>query len=385
MKLWRRLVFVPFNFCAFASVAACGFSQAVNDASKTRSEGIRAFAASVVEPESVAQDGPAAAPYVSPMSRYQALLRESVGRSHDARRRGQRPDRSQSLSMAVFGDSLGAATFAGTVMGQPLKIGDVWRVLRAISLQYVFPQDDAKYLERIKNVVGYERFNGFSGSEPWSHRQRIAEGVHFEVPAFNYAIPGARTDHLRAQVAAFSRDFSYSANAPAYIAVSVGGNDFCDAFPVEKAVQSLYESIRDIRAVLPQSLILISGIPDVVSVFDDYSRVAFEVGGFSMTCRARAELFPMCARELDLVSGDPERVATAKQDLLRYQGSFAELARRLEEDFPQEGPVRYAPLPQLSEEDGLLAADCFHPGVAGHQRIASATWRAVADAFRLER
>ena len=319
-----------------------------------------------------------------PMVRFRSLWRNNVSRSAWALHRGSGPA-DTALTMAVFGDSLAAATFAGTTIGDHLKPGDTWRVLRAISMQYLFPHDDlSRYLERVKRVVGYETFNGFSGSEPWSHRQRISSQTGVRVSGFNYAVPGARTEHLDSQVAVFTRDFGYSPMAPAYVAMSVGGNDFCDNFPVDRAVEALYRSIREIRAVLPQSLILISGIPDVVSVFDDYDRVAFKLPGYALTCRERARIFPMCAREADLLSGDEASIASAKQDLLRYQKAFAELARRLEANFPLEGPVRYAPLPRLSDEDGLLAADCFHPGVDGHHAIADATWNSVAEAFNLE-
>jgi hypothetical protein len=93
----------------------------------------------------------------------------------------------------------------------------------------------------------------------------------------------------------------------------------------------------------------------------------------------------MCARENDLILGDEKVTAQAKQDLLRYQRGFEELAQRIEKSFPDEGPVRYAPLPNLWDEDELLAADCFHPGVAGHHSIADATWQAVNEVFQLEK
>jgi hypothetical protein len=92
----------------------------------------------------------------------------------------------------------------------------------------------------------------------------------------------------------------------------------------------------------------------------------------------------MCARELELISGDESRVAAAKQDLIKYQNGFREIAARIESQFPEEGPVRYAPLPPITGQDGLIAADCFHPGVVGHQTIATTTWGAVSGVFNLQ-
>jgi lysophospholipase L1-like esterase len=301
--------------------------------------------------------------------------------------RAPRKDRADqgAFSMVVFGDSLGASTFAGTSIGQQLRGQDVWRLLRAMSLQYFVPVDDDRYLSRVKNIVAYEDFNAFSGSQEWSHRSRLDRLIPGGVRHHNYAIPGARTDGLEQQIDRFSRDFEYSPFAPAYIAISIGGNDFCDSFSLEAALNKLYTSIRRLREVLPQSLVLISGIPDVVGIFRSYDRVAFKFANREMTCKQRVQLFPMCARENDLILGDDNVTAQAKQDLLRYQRGFEELAQRIEKSFPDEGPVRYAPLPDLWDEDELLAADCFHPGVAGHHSIADATWQAVNEVFQLEK
>jgi hypothetical protein len=257
--------------------------------------------------------------------------------------------------------------------------------LRAMSLQYFLPVDGDRYLSRVKNIVAYEDFNAFSGSQQWSHRSRLDRLIPGVVRHHNYAIPGARTDGLEQQIDRFSRDYEYSPFAPAYIAISIGGNDFCDSFSLESAINKLYTSIRRLRDVLPQSLVVISGIPDVVGIFRNYDRVAFKFANREFTCKQRVQLFPMCARENDLIIGDEKVTAQAKQDLLRYQRGFAELAQRIESSFPDEGPVRYAPLPNLWDEDELLAADCFHPGVAGHHRIADATWQAVNEVFQLEK
>lgn len=288
------------------------------------------------------------------------------------------------FSMVVFGDSLGASTFAGTSIGQQLRGQDIWRLLRAMSLQYFVPIDDDRYLNRVKNIVAYEDFNAFSGSQEWSHRSRLGRHIPGGIQHHNYAVPGARTDGLEQQIDRFSRDYEYSPFAPAYIAISIGGNDFCDSYSLEAAVNKLYTSIRRLREVLPQSFVLISGIPDVVGIFRNYDRVGFRLANREFTCKQRVQLFPMCARESDLVSGDEKVIGQAKQDLLRYQRSFSELATRIDESFPDEGRVRYAPLPNLWDEEDLLAADCFHPGIAGHRSIADATWTAVNDVFQLE-
>jgi lysophospholipase L1-like esterase len=322
-----------------------------------------------------------------PMARFQNFVQNSLNPTpltttvEHSRARAEAP----SLNMAVFGDSLGAATFAGTHIGEALRVEDAWRLLRAISLQYRMPADDpAAFLERVKSIAGYERYNGFTGTQAWSHRERIQGVLGGPVAGWNYAVPGSRTDHLSRQVAKFAADFQHSPYAPAYIAISIGGNDFCQMVPREQAVRSLFQSIREIRAVLPQSLILISGVPDIVSIYQNYDRVAFTMPGFKMTCRQRVQRFPMCDRESALLSGDSRVIAAARQDLLGYQRSFAELAQRIESEFPREGPVRYAPLPVLPSDGDILAADCFHPGVEGHRRIAEATWSVVAKAFNSE-
>ncbi len=297
------------------------------------------------------------------------------------RRHLQDPSQPSELSMVLLGDSIGSSTFAGTKTGQNLGLRDGLKILRALTLQYFIPETDEEYIERLGKITSYKRFNAFVGDKAWSHRKQIEQVTGRRVSFSNYSIPGARSDHLEIQLERFQRDYQFSDRVPSYVALSVGGNDFCDSLPVNVAQEKLYNSIRKVREVSPQSLVVVSGIPDIVGVFENYERLAFRFGPVRFSCRDRANLFPMCERSADLLSGDPADTARARRDLARYQEAFALVAATITAEFPEEPPVVYAELPPTGFGEGMVAADCFHPGKKGHESIARATWQPVEAAF----
>lgn len=290
-------------------------------------------------------------------------------------------NKGENLNMVLMGDSIGASTFAGTVRGQNLRVRDGLKVLRAITLQYFVPNTSEDFIERLAEITGYRKYNAFTGNQSWSHRRKIEDDLNVEVAEHTYAIPGSRTDHLAVQVERFRRDFLYSPLVPEYVVISIGGNDFCDSLGAEKAGELLYGAIRQIREVSPQALVLVSGIPDVVSVHSDYDRTAFHLGPLRFSCRQRSEIFPMCARAMQILQADEEEIAALNADLESYRSEFRLAIRKMMSEHPEEGPVVYAELPDDVDMDEMLAADCFHPGRLGHQFIAHSTWQRVSTAF----
>lgn len=286
-----------------------------------------------------------------------------------------------SLNMVLMGDSIGASTFAGTVRGQNLRVKDGLKVLRALTLQYFVPDTSEDFIARLGEITGYRQYNAFTGNQSWSHRRKIEADLNVDVAEHTYAIPGSRADHLEVQVERFRRDFLYSPLVPEYVVISIGGNDFCDSLGADRSGDLLYGAIRQIREVSPQALILVSGIPDVVSAHSDYDRTAFHIGPVRFTCRQRSELFPMCARATQILQADQEELAALHSDLENYRNAFRVATQRMMSEHPEEGPVVYAELPDDVDMDEMLAADCFHPGRGGHQIIARATWQRVASAF----
>lgn len=285
------------------------------------------------------------------------------------------------ITMALLGDSVAASTFAGTVAGARIDGRDAFKLLRALSLQYRLPATSEEYLRRVGLITSYPEFNAFTGDFEWSHRRRIEIALGASVRTHNYSIPGAKTDHLFEQVGRLKRDFQYSALAPQYIVFHVGGNDFCDGVSADRAALQLYDAIRDLRSAFPSAAVLVTGIPDIVTIFENYERKAFSFGPIRLSCRERAERFQMCARSAEFLWGTPGERQQARRELKGFRERFHEVTQALNHEDLREGSVTFAQVHFDGDPYLSLAADCFHPGMKGHEDLARQTWEMIEPAL----
>ena len=157
---------------------------------------------------------------------------------------------------------------------------------------------------------------------------RLAEGLTlhgYDVDLRVFAVPGARSSGLAAQVGSATRW------RPTLAVVVIGANDLTHLEPVERAAQALATAVRRLRA---------SGTEVVVAPAPDLSAVPHVPVAFKSLVRAAGEL--LRERQGDLVLSEGGRLADPEQ---RASRAFA-------------------------ADPSLFSADRFHPSSKGYAVIA---------------
>jgi lysophospholipase L1-like esterase len=167
---------------------------------------------------------------------------------------------------------------------------------------------------------------------------RLTEGLTvrgFDVEAKVFAVPGARSSGLAAQV---DRALTWQ---PVLAVVVIGANDLTHFVPPDQAAQELAEAVRRLRA---------AGVEVVVAPAPDLSSVPWVPVALRATVRAAGEFLRQ--RQLTVVLEEGGRVADPDQ---RASRAFA-------------------------SDSSLFSADRFHPSSAGYAVIADSLLPVLAQA-----
>jgi lysophospholipase L1-like esterase len=167
---------------------------------------------------------------------------------------------------------------------------------------------------------------------------RLTEGLTmrgFDVEARVFAVPGARSSDLAAQVG------RASAWKPALAVVVIGANDLTHLAPADQAAQELAKAVRRLRVV---------GAEVVVAPAPDLSAVPHVPVALRTVVRAAGELLRQ--RQVTAVLAEGGRIADPDQ---RASRAFA-------------------------ADSSLFSADRFHPSSAGYAVIADTLIPVLAEA-----
>jgi lysophospholipase L1-like esterase len=167
---------------------------------------------------------------------------------------------------------------------------------------------------------------------------RLTDGLTvrgFDVEAKVFAVPGARSSGLAAQVG------RATAWQPNLAVVVIGANDLTHFVPPDQAAQQLAEAVRRLRA---------AGVEVVVAPAPDLSSVPYVPVALRATVRSAGEFLRQ--RQLTAVLGEGGRIADPDQ---RASRAFA-------------------------TDSSLFSADRFHPSSAGYAVIADSLLPVLAEA-----
>jgi lysophospholipase L1-like esterase len=167
---------------------------------------------------------------------------------------------------------------------------------------------------------------------------RLTDGLTvrgFDVEAKVFAVPGARSSGLAAQV---SRAVAWQPNLAVVV---IGANDLTHFVPPDQAAQQLAEAVRRLRA---------AGVEVVVAPAPDLSSVPYVPVALRATVRSAGEFLRQ--RQLTAVLEEGGRIADPDQ---RASRAFA-------------------------TDSSLFSADRFHPSSAGYAVIADSLLPVLAEA-----
>src|ERR1700712_1288711 len=167
---------------------------------------------------------------------------------------------------------------------------------------------------------------------------RLTDGLTvrgFDVEAKVFAVPGARSSGLGAQV---GRAVAWQPNLAVVV---IGANDLTHFVPPDQAAQELAEAVRRLRA---------AGVEVVVAPAPDLSSVPYVPVALRATVRSAGEFLRQ--RQLTAVLGEGGRIADPDQ---RASRAFA-------------------------TDSSLFSADRFHPSSAGYAVIADSLLPVLAAA-----
>ena len=167
---------------------------------------------------------------------------------------------------------------------------------------------------------------------------RLTDGLTvrgFDVEAKVFAVPGARSSGLGAQV---GRAVAWQPNLAVVV---IGANDLTHFVPPDQAAQELAEAVRRLRA---------AGVEVVVAPAPDLSSVPYVPVALRATVRSAGEFLRQ--RQLTAVLGEGGRIADPDQ---RASRAFA-------------------------TDSSLFSADRFHPSSAGYAVIADSLLPVLTEA-----
>lgn len=203
-----------------------------------------------------------------------------------------------------------------------------------------------------------------TGTRPWSHASRLqALRPDAVVRAANYAVSGATSGDLPAQAA------KAAPTRPGYVTVLIGANDACAAAPTDPGVlgERVRESLRVLVEAEPKTKILVASVPDLYRLWEvargsERARWVWDLG--------------LCQGLLADAGSDAPEVSARREGVRElveaYNAALEEACGEFAGCRFDGGAVHDAGL-ELSH---LSSIDFFHPGEAGQEALAEATWRA---------
>lgn len=293
-------------------------------------------------------------------------------------------------SMAIFGDSIAVGMFADTVNGGELTGDQRGRFMAAQSLMSSLPADAPELVQKLQELGEAPKYSAWSGEAAWSHKKRIEALTGKSLVVHRFAIQGSDSESLGAQIFEAREFYAKRNKSPAdYVVLVVGGNDFCNNRPLEQFRGNLQFRLYQLLKTHPTSKVIVTHVPDVVSVMTLPEAKAFSIYGHNVTCSQIRSIAQLCQAS-GLSSGSTSAEKDSGRARIAAMNAIIDEQVGWQRDgrgsFPRyAGRISSAPLPQgpYTVDHSILAADCFHPNAQGQQLFAEYTWAAAKSLFGL--
>lgn len=254
------------------------------------------------------------------------------------------PSTPKSLQLTIIGDSISAGALAGTRLGSPspeliagivgaVLTGDIGEFLNAtLNPQAAYPEGDGSWSLRAQLLTQ-------KGLSPAN------------LTLNNESAPG----RMMSQVSASFVQRIKSANkkeAEQDILLMLGSNDFCQGKSPDDFLKATADALKLLKAEFPKARLFMAAVPPI----DQLKKLGPEPLLGQVTCESVQRLY--CAR----IYAD-----NAGAILQNYNDGLKKLVTE-----SKDTRMKWISLPKdLTIDKSLLAADCFHPGVDGHKKLAA--------------
>lgn len=254
----------------------------------------------------------------------------------------------KSLHLTIIGDSISAGAMAGTRLGSPspeLIAGIVGAVLT---------RDPEEFLNAtLTPQAAYP-----DGDGSWSLRQQLI--TQHRIPASSVILTNesAAGRAMSNVTSGFVQRIKTVQNTKAeqHILLMLGSNDFCQGKSSGEFVKATTEALRILEREFPKADFFIAAVPPI----DQLKKLGQEPLLGQVTCESVQRLY--CDRIYATNAG------TVIHD---YNEGLKDLVA--ETNRKQAGSrYKFIGMPKdLTIDKSLLAADCFHPGIEGHKKLAA--------------
>jgi lysophospholipase L1-like esterase len=254
----------------------------------------------------------------------------------------------KSLHLTIIGDSISAGAMAGTRLGSPspeLIAGIVGAILT---------QDPEEFLNAtLTPQAAYP-----DGEGSWSLRQQLI--TQHRIPASSVSLnnESAAGRAMSNITSAFVQRIKavQSTKGEQHILLMLGSNDFCQGKSSAEFLKAATEALRILEREFPKAGFFIAAVPPI----DQLKKLGQEPLLGQVTCESVQRLY--CDRIYATNAG-----AIIHDYNEGLKNLVAETNRK------QTGSrYKFIGMPKdLTIDKSLLAADCFHPGIEGHKKLAA--------------
>lgn len=286
-----------------------------------------------------------------------------------------RPTDKAPRAMAIVGDSISTGLFANTLLGERLPSGTALKVLWSLS-NYLKngASMDFEYLDRQHAAT---HITAFGGTQPYSHAQKIRDlfGLKAEdFPVNNVARASAASVDALPQIEKLRSLYAQRPEQRAdYVIFALGNNDLCDSVSLDDFRDNYRRALWDVLWLHPNADVLVFSLVDLPAVIREVTddRIAFMYDSVlnknnPISCGQLRNMTKICKK----ITKDRDGLAL-----------FSEY-NRVVQDVVAEFRSTFSGRIMLAGESGSpyvitandVAADCFHPSVNGHRKIAELTW-----------
>ncbi|HET9237696.1 MAG TPA: SGNH/GDSL hydrolase family protein [Oligoflexus sp.] len=256
------------------------------------------------------------------------------------------PSTPKSLQLTIIGDSISAGALAGTRLGSPspeLIAGIVGAVLT---------RDIGEFLNATLNPqAAYPEGDG-----SWSLRAQLLaqKGLSpANLTLNNESAPGRMMSQVTAPFVQRMKSASKK-EAEQVILLMLGSNDFCQGKSPDDFLKATAGALKLLKAEFPKAQLFMAAVPPI----DQLKKLGAEPLLGQVTCESVQRLY------CDRIYAD-----NAGAILQDYNEGLKKLVT---ESKDKDTRMKFISLPKdLTIDKSLLAADCFHPGVDGHKKLAA--------------
>jgi lysophospholipase L1-like esterase len=287
--------------------------------------------------------------------------------------------------IVVLGDSVARGMLIETEFGKELP-GKIKQSLYDDLASYIMGQEVT--MSELEQRYGNLERTAFMGTDPWSHWSQLSSAER-ALSRKNLAVSGARGSTER------SIDFSAQVDQaaqlygelpqdqrPDYVVVEFGANDWCSSKAPEDFGAAYREQLSRILTLFPDATVLVSAVfnmPELArAVGAAEMALELKILGQSRKFTCGEIRGSMCSRlkKLDEQAGlkDVEEMNRLLRQLVREMQ--AELMGRQRLIFAA------STFDSVKITRDMLAVDCFHPNIRGHELVAGATYHDLITALQ---